>query len=338
MSTCFRNRIYWILLFVSENRGSIMQYDVFISYAWGSSKDTSHREWVRLLAANLRQIGFVIGIDAKVDYGEDLTGFMRKISKAKHVLMVVDEGYVERADHHSDSGVGCETREIREVIDHKPGNWLSVLFVRNERCRLPQWMEGRNPKYFDFNYYPEKDAFPGSEQIDDLWRWIVGLPADKEHAVSPATIRKRMYRVERIDNLRDPSNWAFPELEGCGMTSRYKEAPSNAIVLGYGTYEFMVMLSSTGGTSVYVYNDYIQAVGVIPEGASGDDLSADVVAANTLGVRAVTLDVGQRVALMNATGSVCVMKLVDARDESHVEEYVPAQIVFDYKIFGEEDE
>ena len=64
-----------------------MQFDVFISYAWGGPENTAHREWVRLLAAHLKQIGFHVGIDSEVDYGEDLTGFMREIEDAKHVTI-----------------------------------------------------------------------------------------------------------------------------------------------------------------------------------------------------------------------------------------------------------
>ena len=41
-----------------------MQFDVFISYAWGGPENTAHREWVRLLAAHLKQIGFHVGIDS----------------------------------------------------------------------------------------------------------------------------------------------------------------------------------------------------------------------------------------------------------------------------------
>lgn len=314
-----------------------MQYDVFISYAWGRSEDTRHREWVRLLAAHLRQIGFVVGIDAKVDYGEDLTGFMRRVAEAKHVLMVVDEGYVERADSHPDSGVGRETKEIRGAIDRKPGNWLSVLFVRNEKRLLPQWMKDRNLKHFDFNHRSDNGEFPGSEQIDDLWRWLAGLSADKEHAISPATIRERMYRVERVDDLNDPSNWAFPELEGRGATCCYKDAPFSSIVLGYGTYRFMVRVSNAGDDSVYVYKDYIKAVGAIPESVSGDDLDAKTACSHIRGVREVILCVGQRAVLMNSDGCICVLKVVDVTRESHVEEYIPDQIVFDYEIFSEED-
>ena len=73
-----------------------MQFDVFISYAW---TDDDHREWVRLLAACLRSMGFNVGIDAKVDYGNDLDGFMRRIPESLHVLMIVDDNYADRADN-----------------------------------------------------------------------------------------------------------------------------------------------------------------------------------------------------------------------------------------------
>ena len=52
-----------------------MQFDVFISYAWGGPENTAHREWVRLLAAHLKQIGFHVGIDSEVDYGGRPHGF-----------------------------------------------------------------------------------------------------------------------------------------------------------------------------------------------------------------------------------------------------------------------
>ena len=137
---------------------------------------------------SLKQIGFHVGIDSEVDYGEDLTGFMREIEDAKRVLMIVDEGYVERADNYPDSGVGRETKTIQDVVDDRPNNWLSVLFVRNEKRLLPKWMEGRDPKYFDFSYRDRDGSFPGSEQIDDLWRWLAGLPADKGRGISLSLI------------------------------------------------------------------------------------------------------------------------------------------------------
>lgn len=79
-----------------------MQFDLFISYAWTSNM---HREWVRLLASHLHAIGFAVGIDEKVNYGESLGGFMRKIKESRHVLMIADENYAFRADNMPDSGL-----------------------------------------------------------------------------------------------------------------------------------------------------------------------------------------------------------------------------------------
>lgn len=36
-------------------------------------------------------MGFEVGVDAKVDYGNDLDGFMRKTPESKHILMIVDD-------------------------------------------------------------------------------------------------------------------------------------------------------------------------------------------------------------------------------------------------------
>ncbi|MFR1637803.1 MAG: hypothetical protein ACLSVD_00710 [Eggerthellaceae bacterium] len=85
---------------------------------------------------------------------------MREIEDAKRVLMIVDEGYVERADNYPDSGVGRETKTIQDVVDDRPNNWLSVLFVRNEKRLLPKWMEGRDPKYLISRIAIETALFP----------------------------------------------------------------------------------------------------------------------------------------------------------------------------------
>ena len=98
-----------------------MSVDVFISYAWTSPQ---HREWVRLLAAHLRAIGYSVLIDAAVDYGDSLSGFMRRVVDARHVLLIVDTNYVVRADSLPDSGVGRESESISEAHPQKPSSWL----------------------------------------------------------------------------------------------------------------------------------------------------------------------------------------------------------------------
>ena len=123
--------------------------DLFISYAWTSAE---HRQWVRLLAAQLKALGYNVLIDADLDYGDSLTGFMRKVVDAKHVLLIVDENYVDRANTAPDSGVAIENRWIAEVFADRPSTWLSVLFKNNPSCRLPNWLADRNPKGHSFNY------------------------------------------------------------------------------------------------------------------------------------------------------------------------------------------
>jgi hypothetical protein len=206
-----------------------MQFDLFISYAWTSD---AHREWVRLLASHLHAIGFAVGIDANVNYGNSLNDFMRKIEESKHVLMVVDENYAQRADEKPDLGVATECGIIRKSIDSKPSDWAAPLFVDNPTRRLPKWASERQLKSFDFQSNPNTNDFPGSEQIVDLWRWLVGLPADKEFAENPAVIRERMTRTERIDVLRDPGSWASPELMKFGIKFDYSSAPKSTHTLG----------------------------------------------------------------------------------------------------------
>ena len=65
-----------------------MAADLFISYAWTSDQ---HRQWVRLLAAQLKAVGYDVLIDADVRYGDSLNGFMRRVVDADHVLMIVED-------------------------------------------------------------------------------------------------------------------------------------------------------------------------------------------------------------------------------------------------------
>lgn len=144
----------------ANQSGSPMGADLFISYAWTSDE---HREWVRLLAAQLKALGFDVLIDADVDYGDDLNGFMRRIDESKRVLLVVDRNYVERADTMPDSGVGKESRWISEVHDDREATWMSVLFVNNPGLALPVWLGDNMPKGFDFNHSSNSlQEFPGT--------------------------------------------------------------------------------------------------------------------------------------------------------------------------------
>lgn len=318
---------------MKSDRGGIVRFDVFISYAWTSDE---HREWVRLLAAGLRHMGFNVGIDAKVDYGNDLDGFMRKITESEHVLMVVDGNYVHRADNLPESGVGIENAVIRDAVGSKPENWLAPLLVRNEEGRLPGWLSEKKPKYFDFRADRDKEGFPGAEQIDDLWRWLAGLSPDKEHAVSIATLRKRAYRIERIDELRDPGAWSCPKLSGEGIEFSYREAPRNTLVLGSMDHTFSLSVSECSEDSIYVYADHVKAVGLVADGTPYNEMDADSAYEYITPGRTITPRVGQAFVLMNDDGILCSAALRSVTRERNDETYEKPGIVFDYKVLLEE--
>lgn len=301
-----------------------MSADLFISYAWTSNE---HREWVRLLAAHLKAVGYDVLIDADVDYGDSLNGFMRRATDCRHVLLVVDDNYVDRADNLPKSGVGIENRWFSEVHARKPSTWLSVLFKDNPGCQLPAWLAPHLPKGHVFTADPERGAFPGSEQVEELWRWIEDLPANRDHAVSVATLRERAIRLETIDQQRDPNAWANPATEG-EIYFEYDKAPRRTYTLGHGAFGFQFAVSGCGPQSVYVLKDPIHAVGLNRSGAvSHEDLAAQL----TPG-RHVVAAVGQQVILQNHEGALCVIDLVDVRQEATNPTYAPASVRFRYKI------
>ncbi|MFZ2172809.1 MAG: toll/interleukin-1 receptor domain-containing protein, partial [Rhodococcus sp. (in: high G+C Gram-positive bacteria)] len=125
-----------------------MSADLFISYAWTSDQ---HRQWVRMLAANVRALGYDVLIDSSVDYGNSLSGFMHRVVEARRVLLIVDENYVKRADNHAASGVAIENEWISEAYSAQPPTWLSVLFKDNPDCALPKWLTEFKPKGHWFN-------------------------------------------------------------------------------------------------------------------------------------------------------------------------------------------
>ena len=300
-----------------------MKEDLFISYAWTSP---AHREWVRLLASQLHLIGYVVKIDEAVDYGSSLSGFMREVAEAAHVLLIVDENYVDRANNIPESGVGIETEWISGVFKDKPATWLSVVFVRNPKRKLPNWLIDHNPKGFDFNANPEKNEFPGAVQIDEIWRWIEGLPADKSHAVPLSLVRKRASRLESIDTRRDPAHYANPSLNGC-VTFRHNDHAHYTV--GHGEYEFKINFSGCSNNSVYVYTDSgLKAVGLIT--ASNFDPST-VESFLTPG-RTVTTVVGQKAILLNSHGVLCVITIDEVQREVNTTEYVPGHVTFTYEI------
>ncbi|MCL1897855.1 MAG: toll/interleukin-1 receptor domain-containing protein, partial [Micrococcales bacterium] len=285
--------------------------DLFVSYAWGPPEHPEHREWTRLLAAHVKTIGFHVLIDADVDYGDTLSGFMRQVTECRHVLLVVDENYVARADTMPESGVGTENKWMSEAHQNKPPAWLSVLFKDNPERRLPAWMAGRNPKGFDFNTHPEHADFPDSEQIEELWRWLEDLPANRDHAVDIATLRERARHLEVIDRERDPGSWSNPKCED-EIVFEYGKAPKSTYRLGGAQYSFAFTVSGRGADSIYVLSEYIRAVGINRAKASGPpDLASQL----TPG-RLVVAKIGDEVILLNEHGTLCLVELLDVQREA----------------------
>lgn len=269
--------------------------DLFISYAWTSD---AHRQWVRQLAAHLKALGYDVLIDVDVDYGDSLTGFMRRLTESRHVLAIVDENYVTRADSAPGSGVAQENRWIEGVYDHRPAGWLGVAFKDNPTFRAPAWLADRQPKGFNFNADPASDDFPGSEQVEELWRWVEGLPANRDYRVSPATLRERAARLETIDRQRDPSAWSSPALNG-EVTFTYERAPAKRYSLGNGEFKTVLNVSSHNVDSVYVLNDpaEVHAVGVNTARTSTHSELATQLSPG----RPVVARVGDQVIIMNAS-------------------------------------
>ncbi|WP_215762551.1 toll/interleukin-1 receptor domain-containing protein [Acetobacter sp. P1H12_c] len=297
--------------------------DLFVSYAWTSP---AHREWVRLLASQLHLLGYDVKIDEQVDYGSSLTGFMQEVTSATHVLLIVDENYVLRADTMPDSGVGIENMWISGAFNNKPPTWLSLVFVQNSSFKVPAWLKSHSPKGFDFNSTPEKNVFPGSVQIDEIWRWVEGLPASKDHATSLAMVRKRAARIERIDAERDPANYASPALKG-RVTFEYKK--NGYYKIGNGEYEFKVTFSNCSGNSVYIYTDSgLKAIGLITA-SNYDPLSVEKFL--TLS-RTATPIVGQSVVCMNGHGALCVLTIDEVQPEVNASNFVPPHVTFSYEV------
>lgn len=306
-----------------------MAADVFISYAWGDPENTAHREWVRLLAANLKALGYDVLFDANVAYGDSLSGFMQRSTEARHVLMIVDEQYVHRADNVPGSGVAIENGWFQQEVTNKPSTWLAALFKDNPNCCLPGWLKVVNPKAFNFNYNGPTGS-PGSEQITELWRWIEGLPANQDHLVSPATLRARAKRLENVSVERDPSKWRTPGLSG-EVEYNYLHAPGTTFYFGYGELSFGFMITACGPDSVYVYADPIDAVGI----NRIHTFDLEQVARQISPSRTVTASVGDQVVLQNKVGALCLVDILDVQHENSQQDHVPASISISFQILTE---
>ena len=295
-------------------------YDVFISYAWSKGRN----EWVRLLAAQLHLIGFSVGYDGYLGYGQSLNTFMQSLSSAKHVLVVVDDNYLQRMNKEN-SGVWKEFQEIRQALDDKPDGWLGIIAIDNPDFKLPSWAEPSMIKCFDCNIQEGAPLAPAASTLEDIWRWCADMPVDKSNAEPPALIARWAKRIEMINGMQDPAHWAYPYLEG-EETFEYPLA-NGTCRLGYDPYSFALQVSRCGADNIYVYSDPIKAVWLLPEGADDEDcdkyLRSD---------RAIVLEVGRSAILMNELGRLCKIDLLCVREENKTDPSKPASITFRYRI------
>ena len=251
---------------------------------------------------------------------------MQEVKLAKHVLMIVDENYVLRADTMPESGVGIENTWISDAFFSKPTGWLSLVFVRNPSFKVPAWLSDYSPKGFNFNSSLEKNVFPGSAQIDQIWRWIEGLPASGSHATSLAEVRRRATRIELIDARRDPGSYANPALKG-RVIFRYKD--HRYFKVGNGEYEFKIEFSSRSADGVYVYIDSgLKAIGLI----TSEHYDCSAVSTFLRPARTAEPIVGQSVVCMNNFGALCVLTIEEVQQEVNAQTYVPPHVSFSYDV------
>lgn len=305
-----------------------MTADLFISYAWTSS---DHRQWVRLLAAQLKALGYNILVDADVDYGDNLTGFMRKVTDARHVLMIVDENYVDRADNYPNSGVAHENSLISNVYSNHSSTWLSVLFKDNPSCKLPKWLADHNPKGHSFNYDSSMpEDFPGSEQIEELWRWIEGLSANSDYATPIRVLRERAVRLERQAVKVAPEKWRKPALQG-SIRFMYRDAPDATFRWGYGVSEFSLSVSGCDANSIYIYKhsaESIDAVGIV----RGADTSITALEKYLSSGRYIIANVGEKVVIMNKQGRLALVEIKAVQRENNDATYIAPYVDFAWEV------
>lgn len=203
-----------------------------------------------------------------------------------------------------------------------------MLFKDNLGYRLPAWLANASPKGFPFNHDPARSAqFPGSEQVEDLWRWIEGLPANRDHATPIATLRERSSRLERHSLRSDPLKWRNPSLKG-EVCFAHADAPRNTFYWGFGVSEFAFEVSGHGSDSVYVYNSQIKAVGMV---RSADSEDSDLAGHLSIG-RSVVAHVGHTVVLMNKHGRLSLVEILQVQDEVTSGSYVAPQVTIRWRV------
>ncbi len=141
----------------------------FISYSWDHQK---HKDWVRLLAEELRKNG----VDAKLDQwdcqlGMDLANYMETgIRESDFVLLICIPIFCEKANSGT-GGVGYEkcivTGEIFQGTD--PRKFIPILREGTPKESMPSYLKSK--VYIDFRNDGEFDS-----NLEDLLRPIYKSP------------------------------------------------------------------------------------------------------------------------------------------------------------------
>lgn len=145
----------------------------FISYSWTSPE---HGEWVIQLASQLRENGVDVILDKwDLKEGHDAVAFMEKMvadPDIKKVVVVLDSGYVEKADGRK-GGVGTETQIISAEVYKKTdqNKFVAVIAEKDaeDKPYLPIYYKSRI--YIDLS---DPDAYANS--FDQLLRWVYDKP------------------------------------------------------------------------------------------------------------------------------------------------------------------
>ncbi len=191
----------------------------FISYSWTSPQ---HAEWVISLATQLRENGVDIILDKwDLKEGHDAVAFMERMvtdPEIKKVVVVLDHGYVEKADSRK-GGVGTETQiisaEVYKKIDQN--KFVAVIVEKDAEGKpyLPTYYKSRI--YIDLS---NPDSY--ANNFDQLLRWVfdkplyikpeLGKPPEflKDNAITLGT-QSRSRRV--IDLLRSSAQGAHGALD-----------------------------------------------------------------------------------------------------------------------------
>ena len=152
---------------------------LFVSYRWSSPE---HEEWVLALAISLRSDGVDVILDKwHLKEGQDTFAFMERMVNdpaVSKVLLICDEGYVERANSRT-GGVGTEAQIVSSEVYARADQTKFAAAVMSldagGKPMLPTYFATR--LYFDFS---NDNAF--SENYEKVLRWCFNKPF---HPVPP---------------------------------------------------------------------------------------------------------------------------------------------------------